>query len=138
MRGTGLSAHVRGQHAKKYAKWNQNPNRIIEAAAASPQEELNSNGRIPSLRSPAPVEIVKAAAGASRQQPRILPNGGKQTTQSDVNDALAMLQKAHKQLSTRKQMIESELARIEELRGEHESVAKQVAALDETLKAFHG
>ena len=138
MRGTGLSAHVRGQHAKKYAKWNKNPNRIIEAAAASPQEELNSNGRIPSLRSPAPVEIVTAAAGASRQQPRILPNGGKQTTQSDVNDALAMLQKAHKQLSTRKQMIESELARIEELRGEHESVAKQVAALDDALKAFHG
>jgi len=139
MRGTGLSAHVRGHHAKKYAKWNKNPNRIIEAAAAaSPQEELNSNGRIPSLRSPAPVEIVTAAAGASRQQPRILPNGGKQGTQSDVNDALAMLQKAHKQLSTRKQMIESELARIEGLRGEHESVAKQVVALDDALKAFHG
>src|ERR1041384_5011694 len=100
MRGTGLSAHVRGQHAKKYAKWNKNPNRIIEAAAAaSPQEEPNAHRRIRSLRSPAPVEIVKAAAGPSRQQPRTLPNGGQQTTQSDVNDALAMLQKAHEQLS---------------------------------------
>src|ERR1051326_8182811 len=138
MRGTGLSAHVRGQHAKEYAKWNKNPNRIIEAAAASPQEEPNANRRIRSLRSPAPVEIVKAAAGPSPHQPRTSPDGRKQTTQTDVNDALAMLQKAHAQLSTRKQMIESELARIEELRGEHESVAKQVAALDETLKAFHG
>jgi hypothetical protein len=138
MRGTGLSAHVRGQHAKEYANWNKNPNRMIEAAAASPKQERKASGRIRSIGSPEPVEIVKAAAGPSRHQPRTLPTRGKQTTQSDVNNPLVMLQKAHEQLSARKQMIESELVRIEELRGEHETIAKQVAAIDEALKAFHG
>jgi hypothetical protein len=47
-----------------------------------------------------------------------------------------LLQKAHEQLSTRKQTIESELARIERLRGEHETVTAQVAALDQAMKAF--
>jgi hypothetical protein len=40
------------------------------------------------------------------------------------------------QISTRKQSIESELARIEGLRGEHEAVTAQVAALDQAMKAF--
>ena len=136
VRGTGLSAHIRGQHAKEYANWNKNPNRIIEAAAASPQQERKASGRIRSIASPEPVQIVKAA-GPGRHQPRTLPGRGNQTTQSDVNHALIMLQKAHEQLSARKQMIESELVRIEELRGEHETIAKQVAAIDEALKAFH-
>jgi hypothetical protein len=33
-------------------------------------------------------------------------------------------------------MIENELARIEGLRGEHEAVTAQVAALDQAIKAF--
>src|SRR5580692_6366164 len=55
-RGTGLSAHVRAQHPREYVKWNKNPNRLLEAAAAaSPQQ---SGGTIPakvswiSFRSP--------------------------------------------------------------------------------------
>ena len=139
MRGTGLSVHVRTQHAKEYAKWNKNPHRMIEAAAAAaPQQEPKANRRIRSLRSPGPVEIVKAAPEPSGQQPRTLQSRGNETIQSDGNDPLIMLQTAHEQLSTRKQMIESELARIEKLRSEHESVTKQVAALDEALKTFHG
>ena len=48
-----------------------------------------------------------------------------------------MLQSAFEQLSTRKQSIEAELARIEGLRSEHEAVSAQVAALDLAMKAFH-
>ena len=136
-RGTGLSAHVRGQHAKEYAKWNRNPNRIIEAAVgATPEQELNTKRRIRSVRSLAPVEIVTAAAPPNSQRPTTLPAAGQQTGQSDVLDAMLLLQRAHEQLSTRKQTIESELARIEKLRNEHELVTKQVAALDQALRAF--
>ena len=34
-RGTGLSSHVRTQHSREYGKWNKNPNRLLEAAAAA-------------------------------------------------------------------------------------------------------
>src|SRR5437868_4016157 len=34
-RGTGLSSHVRTQHPREYEKWNKNPNRLLEAAAAA-------------------------------------------------------------------------------------------------------
>jgi hypothetical protein len=58
------------------------------------------------------------------------------TRDHDGNEAFELLQKAHEQLSTRKQIIENELARIEGLRGEHEAVTAQVAALDQAIKAF--
>ena len=48
-----------------------------------------------------------------------------------------MLQSAFEQLSTRKQSIEADLARIERLRGEHEAVTAQVAALEQAMEAFH-
>ena len=47
-----------------------------------------------------------------------------------------MLQSAFEQLSTRKQSLEAELARIEGLRGEHEAVTAQVAALERAMKSF--
>jgi hypothetical protein len=56
---------------------------------------------------------------------------------NDGNEAFSLLQKAFEQLSTRKQTIENELARIESLRGDYEAVTAQVAALDQALKAFH-
>src|SRR5207237_9958071 len=34
-RGTGLSSHVRTQHPREYGKWNKNPSRLLEAAAAA-------------------------------------------------------------------------------------------------------
>jgi prefoldin subunit 5 len=61
--------------------------------------------------------------------PQIRDNNG--------SEALSLLQKAYDQLSSRKQTIESEIARIEGLRGEHEAVTAQVAALDQAMKAFH-
>jgi hypothetical protein len=133
-RGTGLSAHVRAQHAREYGKWNKNPNRLIEAAqAALPQQEPKRHRRLHRVPPSAPVELERDAV----QEPRKLvasPAGSSGETES--REALSLLQKAHQQLSTRKQMIESELARIEGLRTEHEAITEQVTALDEVIKAF--
>ena len=133
-RGTGLSSHVRTQHPREYGKWNKNPSRLLDAAtAASPQQAPKKNQRV--HRGPHPATVSKTAAPAQpiRQQTTVLAavheDGG--------NEAFGLLQKVYEQLSTRKQKIESELARIEELRGEHEVVTAQVAALDQALKAFH-
>jgi prefoldin subunit 5 len=67
----------------------------------------------------------------------VLPAPAPQTGDKDSNEAFSLLQKAYEQLSTRKQSIENELARIEELRSEHEALTAQVAALDQAMKAFH-
>jgi hypothetical protein len=133
-RGTGLSAHVRGQHAREYGKWNRNPNRLIEAAqAALPQQEPKRHRRSHRVPPSAPVESERAAA----QQPRKLVAGAaEQNSENESREALSLLQKAHQQLSTRKQTIEGELARIEGLRTEHEAITPQVTALDEAINAF--
>ena len=133
-RGTGLSAHVRGQHSREYGKWNRNPNRLIEAAqAALPQQEPKRHRRLHRVPPSAPVEFEREAI----QQPRKLVAGSAgQSGENESREALSLLQKAHQQLSTRKQTIESELARIEGLRTEHEAITAQVTALDEAIKAF--
>jgi hypothetical protein len=134
MRGTGLSAHVRARHSREYGKWNKNPNRLDEAAAAaSSQQEPKRNQRVHQVRSPSPVKFGEAAPQGRTQR---LASRAIQTSENDSQEALNLLQKAHQQLSTRKQTIESELARIEGLRGEHEAVTAQVAALEQALKAF--
>lgn len=62
---------------------------------------------------------------------RVLPNG-----ETGTPDVVMLLRKAHEQLATRQHNIESELARIELLRGEREAVAVQAAALDQAMRAF--
>jgi hypothetical protein len=139
-RGTGLSAHVRAQHPRDYGKWNKNPNRMLEAAAAaSPPQEPKKNRRSYPVRLPAPLELGKPAKPAQpiQEQPILLTIPSRQTGENDGHETLNLLQKAYEQLSARKQAIESEIARIEGLRGEHESVTAQVAALDQAMKAFH-
>ena len=141
MRGTGLSAHVRGQHRREYGKWNKNPNRLLEAAAAAlPQQEPNRNRALHPVRSPAPVGLGEAAiaipAQTIQEQAILLTVPTPRTGENHGHEAFGLLQKAHEQLSTRKQAIESELARIEELRGEHEAVAAQLAVLDQAIKVF--
>jgi len=139
-RGTGLSSHVRTQHPREYGKWNKNPNRLLEAAAAaSPQKEARKNRPVSRVQPSAPVKIREEAAATQpiQEQASVLPAHAPQTGDKDSNEAFSLLQKAYEQLSTRKQSIENELARIEELRGEHEAVTAQVAALDQAMKAFH-
>ena len=139
-RGTGLSAHVRSKHSREYRKWNKNPNRLLEAAAAvSPPKDARKNRPLPRVQPSAPVTIREEAAATQpiEEQRIVLPAPAPQKGDKDSNGAFSLLQKAYEQLSTRKQSIENELARIEELRGEHEAVAAQVAALDQAMKAFH-
>ena len=87
---------------------------------------------------PASVEIREEAvpAQAIQEQATMLPAPAPQVRDTDGNEALDLLQKAYERLSTRKQTIESELARIEGLRGEHEAGTAQVSALDQAIKAF--
>ena len=138
-RATGLVAHVRAKHPREYGKWNKNPNRLLEAdVAASRQPETKKNRRLHPVRSSAPVKVAAAALPAPpvQKQPKVSASPAPGTGENDVQDSLSLLQKAYEQLSTRKQSIESELARIEGLRGEHEAVTAQVAALDQAMKAF--
>jgi hypothetical protein len=135
-RGTGLVAHVRAKHPREYGRWNKNPNRLLQAdAAASRQPEAAKNLRLHPVRSSASVEVAEAAS-PNKKQPKLSATPVLTTGENDVHEALSLLQKAYEQLSTRKQSIESELARIEGLRGEHEALTAQVAALDQAMKAF--
>src|ERR1700723_1440509 len=138
-RGTGLVAHVRAKHPREYGKWNKNPNRLLEAdAPSSSPQKAKGNRRLGSVQSPALVEVVAATVLAQPipEKPILSAARAQRTDESDVNDSLGLLQKAYEQLSSRKRSIESELARIEGLRSEHEVVAAQVAALDQAMKAF--
>ena len=119
---------------ERYAKWKKNPDRLIKAAeAASPQPKRHR--RLRPVQSSTPVESEREAVQQPPQLP-LRPPG--HSGESESRAALSLLQKAHQQLSTRKQTIESELARIEGLRSEYEAVTAQVAALDEAIKTFQG
>ncbi len=139
-RGTGLSAHVRAKHPRQYGKWNKNPHRLLDAdAAASPQQEVRQNRRSHPAPPPAPVKIVEAAVLAppiQQEKPVLSEAHAPRTGESDLHDSLSLLQKAYEQLSMRKQSIETELARIEGLRGDHEAVTAQAAAIEQAMKAF--
>lgn len=74
--------------------------------------------------------LVVAATDAAAPM-RVLQGG-----ENGVPDVLTLLRNAYDQLSTRQHRIESELARIEQLRGEREAVSLQAAALDQAMKAF--
>jgi BED zinc finger len=139
-RGTGLSAHVRTQHPREYGKWNKNPNRLLDAAtAASAQKEPRKNRLVRRVPPPATVKIREEAVSAPtiQEEPTVFAAPAPQIRDNNGSEALSLLQKAYDQLSSRKQTIESEIARIEGLRGEHEAVTAQVAALDQAMKAFH-
>jgi hypothetical protein len=84
------------------------------------------------------VKVAEAAVPGPpvQEKPVLSAAHATRNSESDVQDSLSLLQKAYEQLSTRKQSIEAELARIEGLRGEHESVTAQVAALEQAMKAF--
>jgi hypothetical protein len=86
--------------------------------------------------------VVDVTAKATRG-PRAQPSGRvsalavqQGSRDAGSNDAHRLVQKAYDQLRARKQRIEAELARIEALRAEHETVTAQVVALDEAMKAL--
>ena len=138
-RGTGLSSHIRSQHAREYVKWNKNPNKLVDAAAAASPAKVSGKTSRTNAVVPVPGDLAAAAtrppeAESSRKPApmavqHVDPDGG-------GNSARDLVQKAYEQLSARKQSIEAELARIEALRSEHAAVTAQVAALDEAMTAF--
>ncbi len=137
-RGTGLSSHVRTQHPKDYAKWNRNPTRLVEAAAAASPANAPAEKR--RSRVGAPAHKVEEAAPAPVQEavPAPPPAAAAESVEPELNGDKAqdLLQQAYEQLAARKQTIEAELARIEALRVEHDVVSAQLAALDQAMKAF--
>jgi hypothetical protein len=137
-RGTGLSSHIRSQHPREYGKWNKNPSKLADAAAAALPRKVSAK-----TSSVDPVQPLVDVTAKATRGPRAQPSGhvsalAVQQGSRDAggNDAHRLVQKAYDQLRVRKQRIEVELARIEALRAEHETVTAQVAALDEAMKAF--
>jgi hypothetical protein len=134
-RGTGLSAHVRARHPRQYKNWNRNPNRLVEAAdaAATPKAEPEKNRRV---RHMPPAALVEPRPDLVAPQKTQSPAAKPQHGEPNGNEALSLLQKVHDQLAARKDSIESEMARVEALRSEHESVVTQLAAIDQAMSAF--
>ncbi len=130
-RGTGLSSHIRTQHPKEYARWNRNPNRLLEAAAAASSKKDAPAEKPPArAAAPAPRKVEEAAPAP--------PPAARKSVEPEVDGdkAQELLQQAYEQLTARKQNIEADLARIEALRQDQEVVNAQLAALDQAMKAF--
>jgi hypothetical protein len=137
-RGTGLSSHIRSQHPREYTKWNKNPKKLLDAAK---QPEPEHSGKAPKAKrilSPAAKpasEVTQRSREEARSADSALVDAVPAHTPAG-DDARRLVEQAHEQLKVRKQMVEAELARIESLRAEYESVTARVAALDEAIKAF--
>jgi len=99
-----------------------------ESGKRSPAEQLES------LPSDATTEVTQSSRSEAKRILSLLTE--KKESRNADSDARALVQKAYEQLNARKQSIETELARIEALRAEYDTVTAQVVALDEAMKAF--
>ena len=134
-RGTGLSSHIRTQHAGQYKKWNRNPDRLVQAAAKAP-EPTPEKQKTRKARPAAPPPAVDVTPQHPVEDSRALSAAEPQPMTSNGNTAKVLLQKAHDDLVARKQSIEAETARIEVLKRELEVIATQLAAIDQAMSAF--
>ena len=116
-----MSAHVRNGHPKQYPKWSKDPNRLkpVEAKA---QERPKSVKQQPTTAEP-PATIAEPM-----EAPHSLPSG--------PNGVLELVNQARQQLVDRKQTIESQLSKMEDLRAELGRVNAQIESLDNTLGVF--
>ena len=113
-RPQGLAAHVRSGHAKQYPKWLKNPQRLQDALKPATQQ------------APEPLVASQPTEEAPLQAPPTM-NG---------NPTMDLLNQAHAQLRTRKQAIEAELARLDDLNKELQIVDARIESLDKTLSVF--
>ena len=97
-------------------------------APGQPQEGDPVPGQPEQPRKTAPAPMTMALT--RRGSPRV-PH-----SDNGSQNVAALLQTAYDQLKIRQDGIESELARIEMLRGEQEKVAAQVSALDAVMRVF--
>jgi hypothetical protein len=96
-RPQGLPIHIRSRHAKQYPKWSKNPLRIQEALRSSTQEMSDQAPEPPVVSEPAAAVLAQASQ------------------KTDNQSAIDLLNQAHVQLRARKQAIEAELARLNDL-----------------------
>jgi len=134
-RGTGLSSHIRTQHAAHYKKWNRNPDRLAQAAANAPSA-AQENHKVRKARAVPPPQPVEAKPQPAIEAPKAPPSNTPQRVESDGHDPMALLQEAHDRLVARKQTIEEETAKIEALKKELDAVAAQLAAIEQAMSAF--
>jgi hypothetical protein len=83
-----------------------------------------------------PAPVVQPHPEPVERQRTQSPAAQPQVSTANGNEALSLLQRAHDQLAARKDSIETEMARVEALRSEHESVVTQLAAIDQAMSAF--
>jgi hypothetical protein len=127
-RGTGLTAHIRGRHPNKYAKWVKDPNRLEAARMAAATKE--TAGKPSEAKSAAaPKQTAAKADSAAVKSTPVQPT-------ATGNAALELLRTAQAHLGTRKESIEAEIARFDDLKKELEAVNTQIEALEKTLGAF--
>ncbi len=119
-RGTGLASHVRTRHANQYRKWNRNPNRLLDAAkAGAPTNEKpeKKTHRVHRVAVPAALPPPADVSPEVVQQQAVLMTAAEpQAAEADGNETMALLQRAHDQLTTRQQTIDASIARIDALR----------------------
>lgn len=108
-----------------------NAKRTEPAAQAQPDRQQIHPQPVRAVNGPQPARSLVVSATEGATPTLAVPSG-----ENGVPDVLTLLQKAYEQLSSRQHRIESELARIEQLRGEREAVALQADALDQAMKAF--
>jgi hypothetical protein len=132
-RGTGLSSHIRSQHPREYGKWSRNPNKIGDAAAAALPARASAKASPVERGKPRAVGVTAEAKPSGNVLATAVPE---RNVDAGGNDAGRLVEKAYHQLTARKQSIEAELARIDTLRAEHETVTARLAALEEAMKTF--
>jgi hypothetical protein len=117
LRPQGLAAHIRYGHSKQYQKWLNNPQRLKEAQQAVSSASADA------------APIPSAARGPEQVEPVHTPPIADSSTAQ-------LLHQAHAQLIARKRVIEAELARLDELKKELQTVEVQLESLDKTLAVF--
>ena len=119
-RPQGLAAHIRNRHPKQYPKWLKTPTRLDDAR----------NSRTPASKSAAESD------GPSRDQTSAAASPVPTPIAAVENPTLDLLRQVHGQLLERKQSIEADLVRLNNLTKELEAVNTQLEALDKTLGLF--
>jgi len=112
----GLASHIRSAHAKSYAKWRNQSHSHNAAKPPAP-----ARVQVASAPEPAPIANLKV-----REKASIAPQ----------DPTLALLNKAYKQLNERKQAVEEQLQRFDDLRKELEAIDVQIESLETTLGVF--
>jgi hypothetical protein len=120
-----MSSHVRNSHKKQYPKWSKDPNRLQPV-------EAKSQERHKSVKPPRKATIAEPPAKIA--EPLQAVESVPSTTNGD--GALGLLNQAREQLVDRKEIIESELSKMEDLRTELGRIDAQIESLDGTLGVF--